>query len=73
MTVSSRFGIALSVFLLGLYVVADATPEEGPDLTRTNSALCAEVDFELQRSVQQGLLTQLEAQTISERCYLTNE
>ena len=70
MTTSSRFGIALSVFLLGLYVVTDAMPEEGPKPIRTLEAVCAEVDFELQRSVQQGLLTQLEAQTISERCYL---
>lgn len=70
MTASSRFGIALSALLLGLYVVVDATPEEGPKPIRTNSALCSELDLELQRSVQQGLLTQLEAQTISERCYL---
>ena len=69
MTVSSRLGIALSALLLGLYVVADATSEEGPSLTRSNSALCAELDFELQRSAQQGLLTQQEARTISERCY----
>ncbi len=64
MTVSSRLGVTLSALLLGLYVVADATPE-----VRTNEALCDEVTFELQRSVQQGLLTQLEAQSISERCY----
>lgn len=71
MTVSSCLGIALSALLLGLYVVVDATPEEVPKPIRTDAALCSELDFELQSSVQQGLLTQLEAQTISERCYST--
>ncbi len=70
MTVSSRLGIALSAFLLGLYVVAEAAPQEEPKPLRTLAELCAEVDFELQRSVQQGLLSQSEARTISERCYL---
>jgi len=69
MTVSSRLGVVLSALLLGLYVVADATPEAGPEPLRSERALCAEVTMEVQRSAQQGLLTPKEAQAISERCY----
>ena len=70
MTTSTYFGIALSTCLLGLYAVLEATPETAKlTLPRTDAELCAELTIELQRSVQQELLTQLEAQTISERCY----
>lgn len=70
MTTSTCLGITLSACLLGLYAVLDAVPEEARTLPpRADAELCAEVTIELQRSAQQGLLTQQEAQAISERCY----
>ena len=72
MTTTSRLGIFLSVCILGLYLVLEARTQDKVDHPpRTSAELCAEVDTEAQRSVQQGLISPLEAQTISERCYAT--
>ena len=72
MTTNSRLGIFLSVCILGLYVVLEARTQSRVDApSRADSELCAEVTIETQRSVQAGLLSDKEAQTISERCYST--
>lgn len=72
MTTNSRLGIFLSVCILGLYLILEARTQDRVDHPpRTSAELCAEVTVELQRSAQQGLISPLEAQTISERCYAT--